>query len=49
MAPKCSPKLQRLEAEWVAAVKKNAAIEAACEQLEGECAQLRRHLDPTSK
>lgn len=43
------PKLQRLEAEWVAAVKKNATIEAACEQLEGDCAILRQHLDPTSQ
>ena len=43
------PKLARLEAEWVAAVKKNMQIEAATQRLEVENAAARRALDPTSQ
>lgn len=43
------PKLACLEAEWVAAVKKNMQIEAATQRLEAENAAARRALDPTSQ
>eukprot|EP00316_Scyphosphaera_apsteinii_P012591 CAMPEP_0119301026 /NCGR_PEP_ID=MMETSP1333-20130426/2890_1 /TAXON_ID=418940 /ORGANISM="Scyphosphaera apsteinii, Strain RCC1455" /LENGTH=226 /DNA_ID=CAMNT_0007302997 /DNA_START=54 /DNA_END=734 /DNA_ORIENTATION=+ len=43
------PKLQRLEAEWVNAVKKNLEIEGAVARLEAECSMMRRQLDPTAQ
>ena len=40
-----APKLQAMEAEWVASVKKNLEIEAKNLQLEAECEELRKSME----
>ena len=44
-----APKLARMEAEWVAGVKKNMEIEAECTRLEAHNLMLRQKIDPTAQ